>query len=346
MIRTILILIIPFILSAQIKYKVGSNPNIIKVGTNEKYKTIASALDDWSAGYIIQLAPESFNENITLSDSGVYIYGINKELTSINKLQLDGIDCHIENISVIDTLKLLCQEGILEERKGTKFINCNFYGDCLFGEDGTTLKEKFLLQDCNFIGTNKKLYFNIESNAILSLGYWSNFFINCYVKSPSSIDSTNYDIYIENGGAVFRSCNNLNFYNIYFDNTESHAVELRFEYCRWINFLNGITATSSDDYVSVFVISESQFNMNVPWIIQGRFEFDVWNSSGFMEDITFNSSAYSRINYFQEMGYENDAIIQGDSLNNVFIKHSIFHCAAPAGLGEDLQNSWESFIDD
>ena len=138
----------------------GVTPNTILYvcstanGTNE-YKTITDALAHYVTGAVILLAPEYFNEDITISADNVYIQGLNKELSKIKSLTVTGGYCRLENFTVNGTATFTSQKanvGHWNPDVGSKIENIIFRGALNFGTVATTLIENVISKNCGVYG--------------------------------------------------------------------------------------------------------------------------------------------------------------------------------------------------
>ena len=315
-----------------------------------EYNNIKSALKDYKVGGIILLAPEYFNEDITISKDSVNIRGLHTDLTKINSLTVLGKDCSFESLTVLGNLNLI--RSIVGEwhylSNRNYFKDMKFYGDCNLGLPEIKLLYPFTFNDCKFLGEDSRLYFNCYS------GGQSNYFNNSYINGWNGLmgsSSSGLSIIVDNGGVVFDGG------HVYIDTLyygDPQVISL--VYLQNISqcSINYIIMSENTDQYKVLTIKHGFYLFNNDVVIQGKFEFNAehcqlnlgWDGDGLKNnDITFNSTTNSRLTYVQQLGYNSTSVIKGNRLDKLHISHSIFHLKAPTNLGSDTTNSWGAFID-
>src|SRR5574338_679159 len=116
-------------------------------GTNE-HATIASALSAYQPGMLIILAPEYFDEDVTISIDNVHIQGLNKELSKIKSLTVTGSDFRMNNLSVLNTTTFISQEAWDWFSNGIIINDVDFYGTLNIGTTSTVLQEAIRMYNC------------------------------------------------------------------------------------------------------------------------------------------------------------------------------------------------------
>src|SRR5574343_123629 len=131
--------------------------------TDNQYKTVSSALSDFNVGDTIQLAPETFNEDISITKDNVRILGTIKDFSQVKSLTITGKDAVIENIYISGTFYSLCQNGF-NFHKATKLNNCRFSDNILIGTNSISNNYGLEFNNCLFDGIDKKIVSNNNSS--------------------------------------------------------------------------------------------------------------------------------------------------------------------------------------
>ncbi len=318
--------------------------NILFVSSKSKYKTISSAISAWQAGDVIFLAPQTFNENVTLSDSGITVVGLNREQTSINNLTIRGKDVVVKNIHVKDTLKVLCSDSITFYTYNL-LDNCIFSGDVFIGTSDSMNIYGTKINNSLFNGYNKNFIYN--SQMIWDEDHWQGdlFLPNDTINTKTWDKAGWYDFYLYHGTIDLQYANMIEVDTIFYMPASSGYAQLSLINSRLI-CTTIINTDSLSSHIQVFAQQGGSFSADSVLKIQGKFEFDFYWCRIYMKNnIEYNSTVSSRFSNSQEFMYGSTAIIYGTHLSNLYIQHCIFHCSVPTGLGEDIGNSWNAFID-
>lgn len=335
MMKLYLWILMPMMIFSQIKYRAGDSPFILKVGSNEKYHTVQSAIDDWQVGHIILLAPEYFNESVTLSDSGMTFIGSGRG-TVISSITISNVDIQISDMTIKDFTSV-CTIAYAWNKNPNIIENCYITGNINNGTTSIQDKYKLIIKDSHIFSKDKILY-NNSSNSEFAL-------VNTEILPLSSDANERISFIIDNGRVSFENCSLFFVDSIYYGHTDTYGSSIFM--INSFGFITTIKPTGNTDYWEVLVCRNSElvFDDTKNITIEGKFEFDIQNSEIKIPNIIYNSTASSRISHSTQLGYQSTSTISGSALNNLYINHSIFHFAAPIGLGEDNYNSWEAFID-
>lgn len=312
-----------------------------------KFNTVQSAVDAWMPGRTILLGSETFNERVVISDSGLTIKGISRDLSKVNKLAVTGKNCLIESFTLIDSL-IINRSNPAEwnwVHLQNSFVNMKFYGDVNLGLPGIQLLYPFEFNNCEFLGSGKNIYFNNYN------GQYSNYFKNSYINgwdgtpcdtvSPSAID-----IYVEEGGCTFDG-GRIYLDTLYFADPDTMSIVTFTNMAQcWFGTISMTTSTAQ--FRTLF-LKYGFYLFEKDILFQGKFEFDIEFAQINMlnHNWVWNSIANSRFFSVQQLGWNSTSTITGavGALDNLFVFHSTFGMAAPEGLGANTANSWNSFID-
>lgn len=326
----------------------GVTPNTILYvcstanGTNE-YKTITDALAHYVTGAVILLAPEYFNEDITISADNVYIQGLNKELSKIKSLTVTGGYCRLENFTVNGTATFTSQKansGHWNPDVGSKIENIIFRGALNFGTVATTLIENVISKNCGVYGGGQITVNLPTSNAMIIYGM--------EIRPTSTDVNLRSSLYVRGGSVTFEKGNALYFDSVAYVNTGNYTL-ISFSHCNPLRIYEMAFVTSTAFHILVFDycrLDWGGYQVAGTWTINGAFELDIINSTpSLYKNIVFNSTANSRIMNMQQRGYLSTSQISGTGLNKLRIYNSSLSGTAPVGLADDRGNNWSAFMD-
>lgn len=313
--------------------------NVLAVGTNQKYTTIASALADFVEGDIIYLSPEQFNEDITISTDSVKILGMSRELSRIKSIVVNGSNAQLKNLSIIETATFTSQETWDWFSNGILVEDVDFLGALNIGTPTTVLQESIRMYNCAMLGNAQDLIINCYNG--------NNVFYD-FRMQHSLLGSEN-NIIIYGGRLEFERGKGMFINNLQYMTAGTYSlVTFSHQYPMAIKQI--ITVISTEFHI--LTIENSRFDLGLSsggsdFTFSGKFELDILQSSvAIWDDIIFNSSAPSRLNQFMHRGYSSTTTISGTGLAHLYIYNSSFKCASPGGLGGDAGNIWSAFVDD
>lgn len=307
-------------------------------GTNE-HATIASALSAYQTGMLIILAPEYFDEDVTISIDNVHIQGLNKELSKIKSLTVTGSDFRMNNLSVLNNTTFISQEAWDWFSNGIIINDVDFYGALNIGTTSIVLQEAIRMYNCAELGNDKNIIINCYNG--------NNIFYDFRVQHSSAPISNG--IYIYGGRVDFEGGTGI-FLDSLVYKTPSVYSQISFKHIYAMNIYNLVTANSTAFHVLAFDycrfdFGEYQVAGNIT--IDGRFELDIFNSSPYIyKNIVFNSIANSRFVGMQQRGWQSTSQISGTGLSYLRIYNSSLSGTAPVGLGGNSGNVWSAFMDD
>lgn len=340
--KQLILFLLLFTISIRAQYTKDPNTKIVNDVTGN-YKTIAAALNAFRPGDIIVIGPKTFNEDITIADSGVVLKGMDPIRSKINKLTITARDVSISDITVLDSLNLLSQEAWNYIYLKNFFDNVTFYGNCNF-----SCQYPFEFNACKFLGPGTDFYFDCGPAG------QNNYFRNCYVNGwageVGGQDLDNIDFYLHEGQVVF-SGGHYYLDSLYYDD----PVEISLFYFEYMSncYIGGVSSPPTTNQFRILQCKFGKYYWYRDMQFDGRFELVVhdcdlnfgWGSEGGDKDLIYNSIANSRIFNVTQYGYQSTSTISGTGLNVLHIENSTFYMDAPAGLGTDMGNCWNCFID-
>lgn len=325
-----------------------SSQNIIYVTANAKnshnqFTTIGQAISEWTPGKTILLAPESFYEDVIIprADSGLVMRGLSNASTRIKGTFVDSAkDVHVADIRFDSTFSLLCPDTF-STSSVNRFENLVFAGDLYVGGKWSPQNYGAVFSGCRFVKSDQVVLLN------QAVG-WQNIlhFFNCstfYWTADSSYRGINVKVY--GGYNSFKSCPLILIDTLYY-NCNLTGGEIEAIGCGVFDVYGNIVIDSNTVNYSVFAVTDGYVAGRNTWTFNNKAEIDLLHVEFGMPNVVFNSSGNSRIEFCNQRGYNSPSTISGTGLNKLYIKNSIFHFDAPAGLAEDMGNSWKSFIDD
>ncbi len=310
-------------------------------GTNE-HATIASALSAYQTGMLIILAPEYFDEDVTISIDNVHIQGLSKERSKIKSLTVTGGSPNINNLTVVN-------DAVFKSAKTVNYFDTkivlndiDFFGDLSLGTSTQRMDESYLIKDCTMYGDNKFIVntlYGLHSDRII---------LNMRMLpiATEGVIGNRSDIWIYEGNLRFENSGTMYVDSLKFITTDKYAL-VGFYHCYPL-FIDVIYTSTSTQY-HILVIQHCVLTLGTTsdFIFNGLFELDVIQSSvSIKTNIIFNSTANSRFDGFQQRGYNSPTTITGTGLAYLRIYHSTFRCTAPVGVADDRNNVWSAFIDD
>ncbi len=300
------------------------------------FNTITAACSAWTAGKVIYLAPQTFGESVTLDKAGMSIYGMSRDKSIITNLTITGKDVSVSDITVSGNFSHICADALLYYKWST-IKNVLFQGDVSIGSSGTQNLYTVRFFNCWLNGSGKHLIVNSETSM------HSVVFDNCEIFSLDN----QYSFNIYQGLVAFKNCLNVRWYDFNYT-SDTYLMHVDIYNCR-IWFAHDFVTSATNPRISVLAIYDSNIYKlqaySGAWTFDGYFELIMARCSWFYPNLIFNSLANSRIIDVVGLGIDSPYTISGSGLINLHIQKSIFHCAAPAGLGEDNANIWQAFID-
>lgn len=359
------IMLIAFILSitnyAQITYKLNSTGSQIDEAVNNsfkkfntvlyvsndyttnasinEYKTIASALANYDSGDVIILAPEYFDEDVTINIDNVHIQGLNKELSKIKSLTVTGGYARLENFTVNGTATFTSQKantGVWGKLK-TILNDINFSGSLNVGTSSVRMTEQIEMHDCSLLGYNTFTFNNSGSTRISGFSMYS---------IDSDIDLRG-NIKIYEGELRFINAKIFYIDSLcYMTSDKWSLIAFSGAYQLAIYKLHNVTSTAF--HMLIFHESRGELGTSTgtDFVFDGLFELDIINSSiGMWKNLIFNSTANSRLMGWHQRGYQSTTQISGTGLNKLRIYNCTLSGTAPEGLADERGNVWSAFMD-
>lgn len=314
--------------------------NVLEVAKYGKpFTSIQTAINTAAANDHIIIYPGTYNENVTIATAGITISGIDKKKTFIDSITITGKDVVLSNISVSGNSTIVCTVTY-DWGKWIEVSDCDLYGNVNLGTTETACSYKVRLLRVFIYGdSTKTLVQNFADST------WSHA-VDCSMDSGKwgTRDSITYSVY--RGRLDWYNCKNIIIGTLQYVNNNIWSLA-HFEQCDLrINILSTSASNTSNTHILAIRQCHALAPKDQTWTFDGRFEFDVQQSLFWYPAIVFNSTANSRIQHVTGCWYQNANTITGTGLANLYIHQSLFHCAAPVGLGEDMNNSWEAFVDD
>ena len=317
-----------------------TSKNVLYVSaTATKYKTIAHAVGDWATSKIVLLAPETFTEDVIISEDFTLLVGMQQEGSIIDgSLTISGKDVIVENLTISGDLIITCTDT-WDWFKWITIRNCTIKGNIYFGTASTRLKYQALLFNCRI---NPSEDYIPAAHTIYVYGDSTHLGRDKIINSISYAAS---DIVLNNGKLQYANCEKIVIGTITYEGSSGDS---------WFGFTNcevqltgAITNNKiSPDYaILVFRWSRIVRDSSLTSLtFTNLFELDVMTCEWQMPDLVFDSTANSRLTRVIQLGYGSTSTISGTGLANLYCQDSDFACAAPAGLGEN-SSRWNIFID-
>lgn len=316
-----------------------SNNYTTNTSINE-YQTIASALADYHPGDVIMLAPEYFNEDVTISIDSVHIQGLNKHLSKIKSLTVTGGYCWLENFTVNGIATFTSQKpnvGHWNFINNSKLENVIFLSALNLGTDVVTLTENMIIKSCGVYGGGQ-ININLPTSSAIYL-------YDMDIRPSTSARSS---LYLYGGSTTFEKGNALYFDSISYVNPNNYT-HLFFSHCNPLRISDMSLVTSTQFHILVLDFCRldwGDYQVAGSFTFSGLFELDIINSSPTLfKNIVFNSTGNSRIMNMQQRGWGSTSQISGTGLINLRIYNSSLSGTVPDGLGADGNNNWSAFMD-
>jgi len=318
----------------------ASPQKVLEVAKNgRQYTSIQSAITSASYGDIILVYPGTYSENVVFyaSDSGKSLVALDRNTTTIDSLKIYGKDVSVSNIAVSGVLKVLSQ-NTFSYPKTINLYNNKFLGDSYFGTADSSLKYAVKVFNCLFAyDTSKQIMINNGSGEEYSINIYNSEIPKMKLRA------------VGGRGNWYYSSLGLSLLEYVTANT---TTNINFENCD-SNIDSVITLLGNTLAYHIFVVRggstgnylASVGTTNSTWTISGLFELDILDSRFYYPNIVFNSTANSRFMHVRGHGYNNANTITGTGLSKLYIQGSMFKCAPPSGLGNNVLNVWYAFVD-
>jgi len=325
---------------AKIDTLLASPDNVLEVAkSGRQYTSIQTAITAASYGDIILVYPGTYSEGVVFyaSDSGKSLVALDRNTTTIDSLKIYGKDVSVSNIAVSGVLKVLSQ-NTFSYPKTINLYNNKFLGDSYFGTADSSLKYAVKVFNCLFAyDTSKQIMINNGSGEEYSINIYNSEIPKMKLRA------------VGGRGNWYYSSLGLSLLEYVTANT---TTNINFENCD-SNIDSVITLLGNTLAYHIFVVRggstgnylASVGTTNSTWTISGLFELDILDSRFYYPNIVFNSTANSRFMHVRGHGYNNANTITGTGLSKLYIQGSMFKCAPPSGLGNNVLNVWYAFVD-